>query len=127
MDWLAKAVVKAKESLPQVNFDIYGTGAEEAKLRAIIEENQAQDYIHLKGHQDLTEVYKDYELYLSGSKSEGFGLTLLEAVGSGLGMIGLMFVMGTKPLSRIMKMGTSFLVLKKMMSLLSWLPWQRKL
>ena len=29
-----------------------------------------------------------YELYLSGSKSEGFGLTLLEAVGSGLGMIG---------------------------------------
>ena len=88
MDWLAKAVVKAKESLPQVNFDIYGTGAEEAKLKAIIEENQAQDYIHLKGHQDLTEVYKNYELYLSGSKSEGFGLTLLEAVGSGLGMIG---------------------------------------
>ena len=88
VDWLAKAVVKAKESLPQVNFDIYGTGAEEAKLKAIIEENQAQDYIHLKGHQDLTEVYKDYELYLSGSKSEGFGLTLLEAVGSGLGMIG---------------------------------------
>ena len=36
----------------------------------------------------MTEVYKDYELYLSGSKSEGFGLTLLEAVGSGLGMIG---------------------------------------
>ena len=88
VDWLAKAVVKAKESLPQVNFDIYGTGAEEAKLKTIIEENQAQDYIHLKGHQDLTEVYKDYELYLSGSKSEGFGLTLLEAVGSGLGMIG---------------------------------------
>jgi len=64
------------------------TDAEEAKLKAIIEENHAQDYIHLKGHQDLTEVYKDYELYLSGSKSEGFGLTLLEAVGSGLGMIG---------------------------------------
>ena len=88
VDWLVKAVVKAKESLPQVNFDIFGTGAEEAKLKAIIEENQAQDYIHLKGHQDLTEVYKNYELYLSGSKSEGFGLTLLEAVGSGLGMIG---------------------------------------
>ena len=88
VDWLVKAVVKAKESLPQVNFDIFGTGAEESKLKAIIEENQAQDYIHLKGHQDLIEVYKDYELYLSGSKSEGFGLTLLEAVGSGLGMIG---------------------------------------
>ena len=74
VDWLVKAVVKAKESLPQVNFDIFGTGAEESKLKAIIEENQAQDYIHLKGHQDLIEVYKDYELYLSGSKSEGFGI-----------------------------------------------------
>ena len=79
---------RLKKALPQVNFDIFGTGAEEAKLKAIIEENQAQDYIHLKGHQGLIEVYKDYELRLSGSKSEGFGLTLLEAVGSGLGMIG---------------------------------------
>ena len=59
--WL-RLLSKAKESLPQVNFDIFGTGAEEAKLKAIIEENQAQDYIHLKGHQDLIEVYKDYEL-----------------------------------------------------------------
>ena len=38
---------------------------------------------------DLTYIYKSYELYLSGSTSEGFGLTLMEAVGSGLGIIGL--------------------------------------
>lgn len=38
---------------------------------------------------DLTDIYKSYELYLSGSTSEGFGLTLMEAVGSGLGIIGL--------------------------------------
>ena len=88
VDWLAKAVVAAKASLPELSFDIYGTGGEEAKIKAIITENQAEDYIRLMGHQDLTEVYKGYELYLSASKSEGFGLTLLEAVGSGLGMIG---------------------------------------
>ena len=33
-------------------------------------------------------MYKRYEAYISGSTSEGFGLTLMEAVGSGLPIIG---------------------------------------
>ena len=36
----------------------------------------------------MKEVYQDYELYLSGSMSEGFGLTLMEAIGGGLPIIG---------------------------------------
>ena len=44
--------------------------------------------MHLCGHKDLQNVYKNYEAYLSGSTSEGFGLTLLEAIGSGLPIIG---------------------------------------
>lgn len=40
------------------------------------------------GHCDLTDVYQQYEVYLTASTSEGFGLTLLEAIGSGLAMIG---------------------------------------
>ncbi|WP_367141753.1 glycosyltransferase [Staphylococcus capitis] len=54
----------------------------------MIDNSQANSYIKLKGHVNLAEVYKQYELYLSGSTSEGFGLTLMEAVGSGLGIIG---------------------------------------
>lgn len=88
VDWLVKAVVLAKKTLPDVTFDIYGSGGEEGKIRQIIEDSQAQDYIRLCGHQDLSEVYKEYQLYLSASKSEGFGLTLLEAIGSGLPLIG---------------------------------------
>jgi glycosyltransferase involved in cell wall biosynthesis len=42
----------------------------------------------MMGQHDLTEVYQNYEAYLSGSTSEGFGLTLLEAVGAGLPIIG---------------------------------------
>ena len=42
----------------------------------------------LMGQQNLTEVYQDYEAYIAGSTSEGFGLTLLEAVGGGLPIIG---------------------------------------
>ena len=40
------------------------------------------------GHKDLTEVYQNYDAYLSGSTSEGFGLSLLEAIGSGLPIVG---------------------------------------
>ncbi|CAM3209514.1 accessory Sec system glycosyltransferase GtfA [Streptococcus pluranimalium] len=88
VDWLVKAVIEAKKVLPKLTFDIYGAGSQETKLCQIIEEHQAQNYIQLKGHQNLTDIYKNYQLYLSGSKSEGFGLTLLEAIGSGLPLIG---------------------------------------
>ncbi len=30
----------------------------------------AADYIHLKGHANLEEIYKNYEVYLSASTSE---------------------------------------------------------
>lgn len=89
IDWLIKAVVLAHESLPEVTFDIYGEGGQREKLAQLIRDAGAEDYICLKGHQNLTEIYKNYTLYLAASTSEGFGLTLMEAVGSGLPLIGL--------------------------------------
>ncbi|MBF0778468.1 accessory Sec system glycosyltransferase GtfA [Streptococcus cuniculi] len=89
IDWLVLAVVEARQTLPDLTFDIYGEGGERGKLTQLIEEHQAGAYIHLKGHQHLTELYQAYEVYLTASTSEGFGLTLMEAVGSGLPLIGL--------------------------------------
>lgn len=89
LDWLVKAVALAKEDLPGLTFDIYGAGSQEKILRDLIAELGAEHYIRLMGHHDLTEVYQDYEIYLTASTSEGFGLTLMEAVGSGLPIIGL--------------------------------------
>lgn len=88
IDWLVLAVIEVRQHLP-IQFDIYGEGGQRQLLSKLIEEHQAQDYIHLKGHQELKDVYQQYEMYLTGSTSEGFGLTLLEAVGSGLPIIGL--------------------------------------
>ena len=87
-DWLIKAVAKARESIPDLSLDIYGKGEEEGKLSELIASLHASDYIHLMGQQDLTDVYVNYEAYLCASQSEGFGLTLLEALGSGLPIIG---------------------------------------
>ena len=88
IDWIIEAVVKARETVPQLSLDIYGEGGEEQKLQELIEKYGAESYIVLQGQRDLTEIYQNYELYLSGSTSEGFGLTLMEAVGGGLPLIG---------------------------------------
>ena len=88
VDLLVRAVAKAREQVPQLRLDIYGTGSEEGPVRAAIQDCQAQDYVHLLGHKSLEGVYERYSAYVSASTSEGFGLTLMEAVGSGLPLVG---------------------------------------
>lgn len=88
IDWIVKAVIAAKKKLPELSLDVYGQGEESSTLQNIIKNNQAEDYIRLMGQYDLTEVYEKYTTYIAASTSEGFGLSLLEAVGSGLAMIG---------------------------------------
>lgn len=88
VDWIIDAVVAAREKVPDISLDIYGKGGEEEKLKAQIGRLHCEDYVRLCGQQNLQEVYQKYEAYVSGSTSEGFGLTLMEAVGSGLPIIG---------------------------------------
>lgn len=88
IDWLVRATAIAHDTVPQITLDIYGFGPELDNLKRLIKSLHAEDYIQLKGQQDLKEVYQQYEAYAAGSTSEGFGLSLMEAVGSGLPIIG---------------------------------------
>ncbi|MQM72037.1 MAG: accessory Sec system glycosyltransferase GtfA [Eubacteriaceae bacterium] len=88
IDWIIEACVAAKKDVPELTLDIYGAGGEYNALSQLIEEKEAGAYIRLMGQHDMTDLYQNYELYLSGSTSEGFGLSLMEAVGAGLPMIG---------------------------------------
>ena len=88
IDWIIDAVVAARETVKDLSIDIYGKGGEEGKLKEQIRRLNCGEYVHLCGQHDLQDVYKNYEAYLSASTSEGFGLTLMEAVGSGLPIIG---------------------------------------
>lgn len=88
VDWVVQAVIKAHKVIPDITLDIYGKGKEEERLLKIISEHEAQDYIKLKGHCDLKEIYQTYDAYISGSTSEGFGLSVLEAIAGGLPVIG---------------------------------------
>ena len=88
VDWLVEAVAKVHEAVPDVTLDIYGRGGEESHLRRLMEKLHCQEYVKLCGQQKLDEVYQLYDAYFAGSTSEGFGLTLLEAVGGGLPIVG---------------------------------------
>lgn len=88
VDWLVAAVAEVHKTVDDITLDIYGKGGAEQELKQQIEKLHATTYIRLMGQHDLREVYKNYEGYLSASTSEGFGLTLMEAIGSGLPIIG---------------------------------------
>ena len=88
VDYLVEAVCEAREAVPEMTLDIYGTGSEEAALKELIAEKKAEGFVHLMGHRDLSGVYVKYSAYASASTSEGFGLTLMEAAGSGLPLVG---------------------------------------
>jgi accessory Sec system glycosylation protein GtfA len=87
-DWVVRAVVEAKNVIPDLSLDIYGEGSGEVQIRKLIEDLDCSEYIHLCGFQKLDEVYQNYEAYVSASYGETFGVTLLEAIGSGLAVIG---------------------------------------
>ena len=88
VDWIIDAVVLARKAIPDLTLDIYGRGVEEPGLREQIKTQECGAYVHLMGQQKLDDIYKMYEGYISASTSEGFGLTLMEAIGSGLPIIG---------------------------------------
>lgn len=88
VDLTIKAVVDAKKSVNELQLSIYGTGHKMTDLKKLVKKLDAESYIHFEGHQDLSTVYQKHGGYISASSSEGFGLTLLEAIGSGLPLIG---------------------------------------
>lgn len=91
IDFIIKSVAKAHEKNAEVFLDIYGTGQKKDidYLQQVIHQANAEHYIRLMGKQNLEQVYSKYEVYITLSLSETFGLSLMEAVGSGLAMIGL--------------------------------------
>ena len=56
------------KKIPEVTLDIYGQGMLWQEIEEKIKQLNAQNYIHLKGHQDLQTRFKEYELYLATSE-----------------------------------------------------------
>ncbi len=91
IDWIIESVVKAHRTNPDISLDIYGGGNPEhmAAMKGLVEARQAQSYIRFMGHQDVRELYRNYEVFLTASTFETLGLSILEAISSGTAVVGL--------------------------------------
>lgn len=89
--WLIESAIKAHQVNEKISLDIYGSGNYDYinLMKNIVEKHHAQSYIRFMGHQDVTEVYKNYEVFLTASTFETLGLSILEAISSGTAVIGL--------------------------------------
>ena len=88
VDLAIRAVALAHQKGANIDFSIFGQGMEYNGLKELICEYSAEDYIHLKGYARLDDQYIKHSIYLTASITETFGLTLMEAVGSGLAIVG---------------------------------------
>lgn len=93
LDILIKAFAVANQDKPlsdgsELMLDIYGEGIERENLERLIKKYNAESFITLKGHHKMNDLYQKYSTYVSASFAEGFGLSLMEAVGSGLFIVG---------------------------------------
>ena len=127
LDLAIRAVALAHQKEPNLRFDIYGKGGEQENLQDLIDTLGANDYIKLRGHADLRDIYPQYELYVTTSQWETFGLTLMEAVGAGLAWLVLMPVMAIQPSSKMVRMAIWFLIARLWMRTCLFLRWLTKL
>lgn len=93
LDILIKAFAVARQEKDladgsRLTLDIYGEGVERSNLEKLIKDYEAESFITLKGHHKMDDLYQEYSTYVSASFAEGFGLSLMEAVGSGLFIVG---------------------------------------
>lgn len=95
------AAKKVFEKHPDWQWDIYGDGEERENLQELIEENQLQEQVRLKGnHKNPIEVLDQYAFLAVTSKFEGGPIVVLEAQSRALPVISYNCPVGPKTLIR---------------------------
>jgi len=82
--------LRALSKLPEVRFDILGTGSDEAKLKRLVEELTVADRVRFLGHIDQSEIPRylhQADIFVRPSRSEGMGNSFIEAMAAGLPVI----------------------------------------
>jgi glycosyltransferase involved in cell wall biosynthesis len=87
---LLEAFDRVAATVPRCTLQIWGTGAEAAAVDRRIEQSAFKDRIHRRGHAPrelVSEIMRSHSVYCMPSHGEPFGMTLLEAMASGVPVV----------------------------------------
>ncbi|HEX7366909.1 MAG TPA: glycosyltransferase family 4 protein, partial [Pelobium sp.] len=86
----AIALLVNKFEIKNIHLDIVGDGPSEEYLKKLSESLKLQKYVSFLGPKDRSWVYSsliNYDVLVQPSRIEGFGITLIEAIATGLPVI----------------------------------------
>jgi poly(glycerol-phosphate) alpha-glucosyltransferase len=79
-----EAIARARSGASALRLDVYGDGAERARIEDLVRRLGLTDVVRLHGHRpDAREHLASASFLLMTSSSEGFSLAILEAMGAG--------------------------------------------
>ncbi len=85
---MVEGFVKAKKKCPNIELFMYGEGPLQSEIMQLVEKYEAVSYIHYCGiSSDIYSVMHEMDVFLLPSLWEGFPMTLVEAMGTGLPII----------------------------------------
>lgn len=86
VDVIAKAFLKALEADDTIRLLVYGKGSEEKYIRDLLQSAEAAGKVFFGGFanlNDLPDIYRSTDVYLSASHSDGSSVSLMEALACG--------------------------------------------
>lgn len=84
-----RSVLLAHQAVPELHAVMVGTGPMESNVETFIRNFQMGSYAHLAGLQDdMPAVMSEFDLFVSSSHSEAMPLAMMEAMASGLPIVG---------------------------------------
>ena len=88
LEGLIRAFCRIRDRYPDYMLAIYGKGNQEQKIRDIIQENQLEDCVELRAHDnEVHKLVNDAAMYVSFSDYEGISNSMLEAMAMGMPVI----------------------------------------
>ena len=84
--YLFEAVKKVEEKYSGIKLLVVGNGPEESQLKELAR-SLGLEAVFLSGRYDIPELMKSMDIYVQSSRSESFGISILEAMFSGLPVV----------------------------------------
>jgi glycosyltransferase involved in cell wall biosynthesis len=88
VDDLIRAIAILRTELPEIGLEIAGDGPERGALEELVQSSGLDAHVTFLGWQsDLAPAFKRWAMFVQPSLSEGFGVSALEAMATGLPVI----------------------------------------